>query len=106
MTHKQAIDVLKDFNKQISSKSNVTRQTGCGKLACYLAISALEYRIPKKPEYVDVRFRSRGKHVSDGVSLDKCYRCPNCKTHIFHVFANEDYCQHCGQALDWELDCE
>lgn len=76
------------------------------KQAINLAISALEFRIPKKPEYVGMMIRNHGMHLSDGCSVDKCYKCPNCKNYIFHVFANEDYCQHCGQALDWELDCE
>lgn len=62
-----------------------------------------ELRIPKKPEFVDTRFRNHGRRVSDGSSLDKCYKCPNpnCATHIFHVFSDENFCERCGQALDW-----
>lgn len=66
-----------------------------------LAISALEKQIPKKPQYVDTRFRHHGRKISDGSSLDKCYKCPNCNSHIFHVFNTEKCCQYCGQALDW-----
>lgn len=68
------------------------------------AVGALEKQIPEKPTYVDTRFRNLGRHISDGCSLDKCYKCPNCKHHIFHVFDSEKYCIHCGQALDWEVD--
>lgn len=66
-----------------------------------MAIKAIEKQIPKKPKFVDVRFRHHGKNIGDGCSLDKCYKCPNCKSHIFHVFASEEYCERCGQRLDW-----
>jgi len=62
---------------------------------------AIEKQIPKKPKYVDTRFRHHGKQISDGLSLDKCYECPNCWTCIFHVWDSEKYCPKCGQALDW-----
>ena len=69
---------------------------------CYkLIIEALEKQIPKKPQYVDTRFRHHGRRISDGSSLDKCYKCPNCNSHIFHVFDSEECCIYCGQALDW-----
>lgn len=57
---------------------------------------------PKKPEYVDTRFRNHGRHIGDGASLDKCYKCPNCNSHIFHVFVSETHCVHCGQKFDWD----
>lgn len=62
---------------------------------------ALEKQIAKKPSFIDVRFRHHGKHISDGSSLDKCYKCPNCNSHIFHTFDSDKYCIHCGQRLDW-----
>ena len=62
---------------------------------------ALRKAIPKKPTYVDTRFRNHGRRISDGSSIAKCYKCPNCWSHIFHVFDDENYCVHCGQALDW-----
>ena len=65
------------------------------------AIVALEKQIPKKPQYVDTRFRHHGRKISDGSSLDKCYKCPNCNSHIFRVFDSEKCCKYCGQALDW-----
>ena len=68
------------------------------------AIVALEKQIPKKPQYVDTRFRHHGRKISDGSSLDKCYKCPNCNSHIFHVFDSEECCIYCGQALDWSGD--
>ena len=72
---------------------------------CYkLIIEALEKQIPKKPQYVDTRFRHHGRKISDGSTLDKCYKCPNCNSHIFHVFDSEKCCKYCGQALDWSDD--
>ena len=66
-----------------------------------VAIKALEKQIPKKPQYVDTRFRHHGRKISEGSSLDKCYKCPNCNSHIFHIFDSEKCCKYCGQALDW-----
>lgn len=67
----------------------------------YRTEETLEKQIPKKPQYVDTRFRHHGREISDGSSLDKCYKCPNCNSHIFHVFDSEKCCKYCGQALDW-----
>lgn len=67
-----------------------------------IAVQAMEKQIPKKPTYVDTRFRNHGRSIADGSSLCKCYKCPNCWSHIFHVFDSETHCQHCGQALDWD----
>ena len=69
-----------------------------------VAINALEKQITKKPQYVDTRFRHHGRKISDGSSLDKCYKCPNCSGHIFHIFDSEKCCKYCGQALDWSED--
>lgn len=66
-----------------------------------MSIKALEKQIAKKPRYVDTRFRNHGRSIADGCSLDKCYECPTCRSHIFHVFDSEQYCKSCGQKLDW-----
>lgn len=62
---------------------------------------AVEKQTAKKPEFVDTRFMNNGKHISDGCQLQKCYRCPNCNQHIFHVWDDELYCKYCGQKIDW-----
>ena len=61
----------------------------------------VEKQIAKKPEFVDTRFMHNGKHISDGCQLQKCYKCPNCNQHIFHVWDDELYCKYCGQHIDW-----
>ena len=68
------------------------------------AIEALDKQIPKKPRYVDTRFRHHGRKTSDGSSLDECYECPNCNSHFFNAFDSEKCCKYCGQALDWSDD--
>ena len=53
------------------------------------AISALEKQIPKKPNIHGLR---EGREINT-VS----YTCPICNKHI----SRDNYCKHCGQALDW-----
>lgn len=63
--------------------------------------AAMEKQTARKPEFVDTRFMNNGKHISDGCQLQKCYKCPNCNQHIFHVWDDELYCKYCGQHIDW-----
>lgn len=63
---------------------------------------AREKQVAKKPIFVDTRFRQRGKMYGECVTIDKCYKCPSCNTHIFHDYASQVYCEYCGQKLDWE----
>jgi hypothetical protein len=51
---------------------------------CDLAINAMEKQIPKKPIVT-----SKGEEEYSG--------CPVCNKFVF-----DDYCQCCGQAIDWE----
>ena len=62
---------------------------------------AREKQVAKKPTFVDTRFRQRGKLYGECVTLDRCYKCPNCYSHIFHDYDSELYCKYCGQALKW-----
>lgn len=96
MTNEEALNWFKDDLKNGKCSDECPQ---CN--AMERAIEALEKQIPKKPQYVDTRFRHHGRKISDGSSLDKCYKCPNCNSHIFHVFNTEKCCQYCGQALDW-----
>lgn len=63
--------------------------------------SAVKKQTARKPGFVDTRFMNNGKNISDGCQLQKCYKCPNCNQHIFHVWNDELYCKYCGQLLDW-----
>lgn len=64
-------------------------------------LEMMEKQTAKRPEFVDTRFMNNGKHISDGCQLQKCYKCPNCNQHIFHVWDDELYCKYCGQHIDW-----
>lgn len=52
-------------------------------------INALEKQIPKKPNIHGYR---EGREINT-IS----YTCPICNKHI----GRENFCKHCGQALDW-----
>ena len=52
-------------------------------------VSALEKQIPKKPIILGYR---EGREINT-IS----YTCPMCHKHT----SKENYCKHCGQALDW-----
>ena len=53
-------------------------------------IKALEQQIPVKP-----------KSISLASNMKQWYRCPNCD---MWVLKYSQYCDVCGQILDWELD--
>ena len=96
-------DTSREAISEINEQNGFDHEKGIEKVkeACLVACEALEKQIPKKPVYVDTRFRHHGNRISDGCSLDKCYKCPNCISHIFHVFDSENYCKYCGQHIDW-----
>ena len=93
---KKALELLNDV--EFSEKYQGVQEYAEMLIVCK---EALEKQILKKPQYVDTRFRHHGRKISDGSSLDKCYKCPNCNSHIFRVFDSEKCCKYCGQALDW-----
>ena len=87
MTNQEAINDLKVILSEI---------TECEESICYitdvdaeplkLAIKALERQIPKKPIY--------------GAANIKCPNCGATLLYYFHLF-KIDYCDECGQRLDW-----
>lgn len=97
MTYEEAKDVLINITVQFGRSQGKTQFVQ----AWEKALEAIDKQIPKKPSYVDTRFRHHGRNISDGCSLCECYKCPTCGRHIFHVFDSEKHCIYCGQALDW-----
>ena len=79
MTALSALDILK--HPQSGDESDIKEAIQC-------AISALEKQIPKKPIIHGVRDRDINT-ISN--------TCPICNKHIE---IRENYCKHCGQALD------
>lgn len=69
-------------------------------VAFEVAISALEKQIPKKP------YKTKGP-ISQ---KQNDYYCSVCKRYlgdemeVKHACLQPEYCQHCGQTLDWS-DC-
>lgn len=57
-----------------------------------ITIDAIKKQIPKKP------YNSHYKQLNDEINLHSCYRCASCD-HVIPYAQN--YCSHCGQAIDW-----
>lgn len=55
---------------------------------------AIKKQIPKKPLL-----------AKEHIRFSLCYVCPNCHK-TFSGTGIADYCYHCGQALDWEVEEE
>lgn len=64
------------------------------KKALQIAIDALERQIPKKPYNLHWQLHNE-------IKLYSCYRCASCD-HV--VVYPQNYCGHCGQAIDWTED--
>lgn len=91
---------ITDKNKEaiINLKVILSEITECEESICYitdidaeplrLAIEALEKQIPKKPVY--------------GAANIKCPNCGATLLYYSHLY-KVDYCDECGQCLDWEV---
>ena len=77
VNEQEAINVLSKYAE--ISKSETVRE------AYRMAISALEKQIPKKPPLLRTVWKNH-------------YSCPFGNRRIF---AQENFCSYCGQALDW-----
>lgn len=92
MKIKEAIDELQEdialYESDITSAGDGTPD-GDLLLALYMAISALEKQIPKKPI-----------KAKEHIRYSMCYICPNCQR-TFSGTGIASYCYNCGQALDW-----
>lgn len=60
-----------------------------------VVISALEYRIPKKPDYEGDGYDENGNLIYD------TWICPHCNHNYEVDYDDYDFCPNCGQTLDW-----
>lgn len=88
MTNEEAIRILDPDCKEKWKAYDGKDFERCDE-ACRMGMEAIGYRIKKKPIYDD---------------YTGLYVCPNCKKIIADsddVSDFSDYCEFCGQALDW-----
>ena len=89
MTPIEALDWCEQFTDNLVIVRVDTKRRTLGLQAMQTCKSALEKQIPKKPTIHGYR---EGREINT-IS----YTCPVCNKHI----SRENYCKHCGQALDW-----
>lgn len=101
MTENEAIEVLKDFGKQVSAKADGAYQSTIGEKACNVAINALEevqqYRAIGTPE------ECRAAEKKQKAKKMESPWCPCCGKFLTTEYMNKRYhCIYCGQLLEWE----
>ncbi len=107
MTENEAIEVLKDFDKQVTAKADGAYQSTIGKMACDRAIKALEevqqYRKIGTPE--ECRAAMEKQTAKKAITYRGTNRadCPACGATVRGIDAPfGNWCSKCGQRLDWE----
>ena len=110
MKENEAIEVLKDFGKQISVKADGAYQSTIGKKACDVAINALEevqkYRAIGTPEECRAAMERQNPRAAIAEKEDTGttkYTCPACGMYMGWSTGSfpARYCWKCGQKLDW-----
>lgn len=110
MTENEAIEVLNNFDMQVSAKADGAYQSTIGEMACRIAVKALSeiqrYRaIGTIEECREAIERQKGKKPKsiNKVDEDTIYmKCADCGlTTVLYSGMEPDYCPKCGQKLDW-----
>lgn len=97
MTTEEAIRILDPDCKEVWKAYDGKDMERCNE-ACRAAVKALEYRIPKKPNY------EGDGYDEDGYLIYDTWICPNCGKYYEVDYDNYDFCPNCGQALDWSYE--
>lgn len=101
MTENEAIEVLKDFGKQVSVKADGAYQSTIGEKACDVAIKALE-EIQKYREIGTVEECRAAEKKQKAKKMESPW-CPCCGKFLTTEYMNKRYhCIYCGQLLEWE----
>lgn len=106
MTENEAIEVLNNFDMQVSAKADGAYQTTIGEMACKVAVKALteiqQYRVigtaGECREAIEMQKKKKPNLVTPCKSINY-YQCPLC---MELVSINKNFCNNCGQALYWE----
>ena len=54
----------------------------------------------EKAIYVDTRFCHNGPTYAENITLERLYKCPICREHVFeHHFKPTYICNECGEEL-------
>lgn len=105
MTEKEAIKILANFDLQVAVKAYGAYQSTIGKMACNMAIQALEeiqqYReIGTVEECREARERQNPEKVIDICgALGEKYGCPECGSSLDDTDLFAGNCKWCGQKL-------
>lgn len=118
MTPEEAIEILGDFGKQVKAKADGAYQTNVGKMACDMAIEALEeaqkYReigtVEECRKSVEKQKPKKIVYESDsvfsnGFSHYRMGKCPMCDKY-YNSNDEVNYCSKCGQAIQWDENLE
>lgn len=87
---REAIEVIKGYRRLDEYMNNTERLPYCD-----MAIEALEKQLPKIVDF------------EEDVAENMCVECPSCGSFLgYQVDCLDenyqfDYCEHCGQRLDW-----
>lgn len=103
MDYQEAIEILKDFDSQVSAKADGAYQTTIGKMACDFAISAMQdlQKHKKLGTLEEVREAvEKQKRKKPRATTNRCYVCPHCGL-AASIKIKHNYCDACGQHIDW-----
>lgn len=105
MNENEAIEVLNNFDMQVSAKADGAYQSTIGETACKVAVRALqeirEYReIGTAEEFKALKDKATPKKPAQ---IDNCgNKCASIRCQACFEIVGGDYCECCGQRQDWE----
>lgn len=112
MTEQEAMEVLSDFDKQVSAKADGAYQSTIGEMACKVAIKALEEIQQYRAIGTVKECREAAKKLKLKRPLydkeNRVLKCPNCKSYLQTVIHEDGftegpmprYCKSCGQKIN------
>ena len=110
MDYKEAIEILKDFDSQVSAKADGAYQSTIGKMACDIAISAMQelQELKKIGTMEEVREAVEKQKEERPIALlgtfgGEEHECRECGNTVEYM---DEYCKWCGKKLDWSEEDE